>query len=91
MKKAAKITIRGNVQGVFFRNYIKEQAESLELKGFVRNLEGGNVELFVEGEIDNVDKMHELCKQGPKHAVIKEVELKESEFQDFQDFKILHI
>ncbi|MFA6023309.1 MAG: acylphosphatase [Candidatus Pacearchaeota archaeon] len=91
MKKAAKITIHGNVQGVFFRNYIKEKADSLGLKGFVRNLEGGDVELVVEGDIDHVDKMHELCRQAPKHAVISSTELKEIEFQDFTEFQILHI
>jgi len=91
MKKAVKLTIKGSVQGVFFRNFIKEQAEKLEINGFVRNLESGHVEVFAEGDIDNVDKLIEICSQGPKHAEIKNVDIKESPFQDFQEFKILHI
>jgi acylphosphatase len=91
MKKAVKITVKGNVQGVFYRNYVKEHAERLELFGFVRNIEEGNVELFVEGDIEKVDEMFELCKKGPKHAVIDSTEMAETSFQDFKDFKILHI
>tara|TARA_Y100000310_G_C20455752_1_gene702960 strand:- start:19 stop:294 length:276 start_codon:yes stop_codon:yes gene_type:complete len=91
MKKAAKIIVKGTVQGVFFRNFVKDNANKLNLKGFVRNLESGSVEIFVEGEIDNVDRLCEVCKQGPKHAVIKDVSMKETSFQDFKDFKVLHI
>ncbi len=91
MKKANKIIIRGTVQGIFFRNFIKENADALKLKGFVRNLDNGDVEIIIEGEIENVDQMHEICKQGPKHAVIKEMEIMEIPFQDFDEFKILHI
>jgi len=91
MKKAVKIDIKGTVQGIFFRNFIKENAEKLNIKGFVRNKEGGDVELFAEGEIDDVDKLVEIAGRGPKHAVIKEVKIKEARFQDFKDFKILHI
>jgi len=91
MKKASKIIIKGTVQGIFFRNYIKKNADELDLKGFVRNLLDGDIEVFVEGEIENVDKMCEMCKIGPKHAVIKEIIPTEASFQDFKDFKILHI
>ena len=89
MKKANKIIIKGTVQGMFFRSFIKENADALGLRGFVRNLDSGDVEVIVEGEIENVDQMHEVCKQGPKHAVVKELEITEIPFQDFQEFKIL--
>lgn len=91
MKKAVKINIKGTVQGVFFRNFIKENADKLMIRGFVRNLENKSVEIFAEGEIDNVDKLVDICKTGPKHAVIKDVKVEDARFQDFKDFKILHI
>ncbi len=91
MKKSLRIYISGTVQGVFFRSFIKENAEKLNLKGFVRNLEDGRVEIFIEGNLDEVQKMLELCKQGPKHAQIKNLEIKEESFQGFKTFKILHI
>ncbi len=91
MKKAVKILIKGTVQGVFFRNFVKENADKLDLKGFVRNIEGNKVEVFAEGDIDSVDKFYGICKKGPKHAVIKEVTLNEQPFQDFKEFKVLRI
>ena len=40
---------------------------------------------------DNVNKMIELCKKGPRHSQIRHVEIKPERFQDFRVFKILHI
>jgi acylphosphatase len=91
MKKAVKIIIKGTVQGVFFRNFVKDNADKLHLRGFVRNVDGGKVEIFAEGNIDDVDKLYVICKKGPKHAVIKEVKVSEQGFQDFREFKVLRI
>jgi len=91
MKKSIRLYISGIVQGIFFRNFVKENAERYNVKGFVRNLEDGRVEIFLEGNIDDVAKMIEVCKTGPKHSQIKNVEEKEERFQDFKTFKVLHI
>jgi acylphosphatase len=91
MKKSVRLYIDGTVQGVFFRMFIKENAERCDVKGFVRNLEDGKVEVFLEGDANNVNKMIEICKKGPKHAKIKNVEIKEERFQDLKNFKMLHI
>ena len=86
-----RLFISGTVQGVFFRNFIKENAEKNNVRGFTRNLEDGKVEVFLEGDIDDVNKTAELCRQGPKHAQIKNVEEKPEKFQGFKEFKVLHI
>ncbi len=91
MKKSVRLYIEGAVQGIFFRAFVKENAERHNVKGFVRNLEDGRIEVFLEGDIDSVDKMIELCKTGPKHSEIRNVEVKPEKFQDFKTFKILHI
>jgi acylphosphatase len=91
MKKSIRLYITGIVQGVFFRNFIKENAEKYNIKGFVRNLQDGRVEVFLEGEIDDVKKMINLCNKGPRHSVIRKVEEKDEKFQGFKVFKILHI
>ena len=91
MKKSIRLYISGIVQGIFFRNFVKENAERYNVKGFVRNLEDGRVEIFLEGNVDDVNKMIEVCKTGPKHSQIKGVEEKEERFQDFKNFKVLHI
>lgn len=91
MKKSRRLYITGTVQDVFFRAFVKENAEKYNVKGFVRNLEDGRVEVFLEGDANDVNKMIEICKKGPKHSQIKKVEEKEEKFQDLKTFKILHI
>jgi acylphosphatase len=91
MKKSVRLYIQGSVQGIFFREFIKKNAEDLNVKGFTRNLENGKVEVFLEGDTTSVDKMIELCKKGPRHAQIRNVETKKERFQDLRTFKILHI
>jgi len=91
MKKSVRLYVDGTVQGIFFRAFIKENAERYDVKGFVRNLEDGRVEIFLEGNTDNVNKMIELSNKGPRHSQIKKVEVKPEKFQDFKSFKILHI
>lgn len=91
MKKSVRLYIQGTVQDLFFRSFIKTNAEKYNVKGFTRNLEDGRVEAFFEGNSPDVNKMIELCKQGPKHAQIKSVEIKPEKFQGFNTFKILHI
>ena len=90
MKKSVRLYIDGTVQGIFFRSFVKENAERYDIKGFVRNLEDGRVEVFLEGNAEDVNKMIELCEKGPKHAIIKKVDIKPETFQDFKVVKVLH-
>lgn len=91
MKKSVRLYISGLIQGVFYRAFIKENAERYNVKGFVRNLEDGRVEVFLEGEIEPVNTMIEICRKGTKHSQISKVEIKEEKLQEFREFKILHI
>ena len=91
MKKSVRLYINGTVQGVFFRIFVKENAERYNVKGFIRNLEDGRIEVFLEGDVDKVNKMIEICKKGPKHAQIRNIEIKPERFQNFRTFKVLHI
>ena len=91
MKKSVRLYIKGIVQGIFFRQFIKDNAERNNIRGFVRNLEDGRVEVFIEGDNENVEKMVDLCQKGPKHSRIEKVDIHEEKFQDFKEFKVLHI
>jgi acylphosphatase len=91
MKKSVRVYIIGTVQGVFFRAFIKENAERHNVKGFTRNLEDGRVEVFLEGDANDVNKMIKVCETGPKHSQIRKVDIKPEKFQDFKTFKALHI
>lgn len=90
MKKAAKIIVKGTVQGVFFRQFVKEHADNLRLTGFCRNLENGDVEIVVEGEQGGIDRIAHQVRQGPKHSQIRSADVKEQKWSgEFSEFKIL--
>ncbi|MFA5953835.1 MAG: acylphosphatase [Candidatus Pacearchaeota archaeon] len=91
MKKSIRLYISGKIQAVFLRGFIKENAEKLNVKGFVRNLDDGRVEVFLEGNPPEVNKMIEICQKGIKNSEITNVEMKQEKFQDFKNFKVLHI
>jgi acylphosphatase len=79
------LIISGNVQGVGFRAYIKNKAESLGLKGFVRNLPSGTVEI-VANDPSFIEKLDDL----PHFASIKKVVMTEyKERKDFEEFYII--
>jgi len=91
MKKAVRLYLTGNFQVLVFNAYIKENAERNNLKGFLRNLEDGRIEIFIEGDHRNIEKMIEICKKGTRQSKINNLDEKEESFQDFKEFKVLHI
>ncbi len=68
------IYVSGKVQGVFFRAEAQRTAMNLKLTGWVRNMEDGRVEVLLEGEDTDVDKMIAWCKTGPPAAHVDHVE-----------------
>ena len=89
MKKAVRLTITGNLQSLFFKQFIIDNALKNNVFGFLRNLDSGKVEIFLEGQDNNVDSMIQVCSQGPKFAQIRSVDQKEERLQDFKDFRVL--
>ena len=90
MKKAMRFLVKGTVQGIFFRQFVRENAKKLELTGFVRNLGDGDVEVIAEGESTGLKKLGELLKLGPKYSQIRDVISEERKWSgDFDSFKIL--
>lgn len=90
MKKAIRLYLTGTVQSIFFRLFIKENVEKLNVKGFFRKLNDGRAEVFLEGESVSVDSAAEICKKGPKYAQIRNVEEKAAYLQGFKDFRIIN-
>ena len=90
MKKAIRLYLSGTVQSLFFRLFIKENVEKLNVKGFFRKLNDGRAEVFLEGESASVDSAAEICRKGPKYAQIRNVEEKTAYLQGFKDFRIIN-
>jgi acylphosphatase len=74
-----RVVVRGRVQGVWFRDSCREQAQRLGVAGWVRNLPDGRVEGVFEGEPDAVEQMVEWCHIGPPRAMVVDVDVVDEE------------
>jgi len=82
--------VRGTVQGIFFRQFVKEHADDLKLRGYVRNLSAGDVEIVVEGEQEQIGRFIGFIQKGPAHSQIRNVQVDEKKWSgDFKEFKIM--
>lgn len=80
----------GRVQGVFFRSFVQHAARNLGLKGYVRNLPGGDaVEVKAEGDKQQLERLVEQLKIGPPGARVARIETNWLDYSDeFSDFNI---
>lgn len=71
-----RLLVRGRVQGVWFRDSCREEAERLGVAGWARNLPDGSVEVVAEGGGDAVDALVAWCRAGPPQARVTDVEVR---------------
>ncbi|MFA0961430.1 acylphosphatase [Roseivirga sp. BDSF3-8] len=88
--KHLSIYITGRVQGVFYRKSTLEKARELGIKGWVKNLENGSVQIEAEGDHDKLESLVEWAKQGPDNAEVLQVKANESEWEGYENFEIRH-
>jgi acylphosphatase len=82
--------ICGQVQGVSFRYHTQNQAQSLGLRGWVRNMADGSVEACVCGNPEHVKAMQQWLRQGPAYATVSSINFETSELPSHQSgFHIL--
>jgi acylphosphatase len=74
-----RVVVRGEVQGVFFRDSTRREAEARGVTGSVTNRSDGAVEALFEGSEEAVDAMIEFCRSGPSRAQVEDVEVIEEE------------
>ncbi len=90
VKTRVHVFVSGIVQGVFFRQKTKQQAESLGVIGWIRNLPDGRVEAVFEGEEDVVNTLVKFCRKGPKGASVTGLIVNRDTFRDeFESFEIV--
>lgn len=84
----ARITILGFVQGVGYRRFVKWNAKKMGLKGWVRNIDGGRVEVLAQGSKEELETLIKICEKGPFLSEVKSVvvdwEKEESVFDSFE-------
>ncbi len=89
MVKQARIVVHGKVQGVWYRASTQEVARSLGLRGWVRNLPSGEVEILAQGEEKAIRELIDWCHQGPPAAKVTKVEVEwEEQGKSLEDFLI---
>jgi acylphosphatase len=87
---AISVTVYGLVQGVFFRDYTRMQAQELGLTGYVRNLRSVEaVEVYAEGEKVGLEKLISYLKAGPPRARVERIEINWSEYSgNYTNFSV---
>lgn len=90
MKKRMLLRITGQVQGVFFRAFTRRSARELGLKGYVRNMPDGSVEVLAEGEQGSLEQLLESCHKGPSGAMVSGVQVTWSKhLGEFSGFDVI--
>ena len=80
-----RLVVSGRVQGVFFRESMRLEAERLGVSGWVCNRRDGTVEAVVQGEAGAVEAMVRWARRGPQDAQVTAVEVGEAS-GDFSGF-----
>jgi acylphosphatase len=83
-----RVVVHGLVQGVFFRDTTRRQAEQRGVAGWVRNNPDGSVEAVFEGEDEAVERLVELCRQGPRGARVESVDVLREEPEGLAGFEV---
>lgn len=85
----ARLIVKGRVQGVWFRDSTRRQAQDLGVTGWVRNVPDGTVEVLAEGPEDKVRELVGWCHHGPSYANVTQVlETTETWMGEFGSFDI---
>jgi acylphosphatase len=88
-----RLIVTGSVQQVGFRYGVVTYVESCgqDIRGFVRNLPDGSVEIVAQGHIEALKSLHRYATKGPPKASVRSVEqeIKELEHYTFEAFEML--
>ncbi len=89
MTKHYNITVKGIVQGVWYRKSTLEKATALGIRGFVKNLSNGDVYLEAEGDEQLLKSLLDWCAIGPEYAKVDQILFEEGNLKSFDHFEIV--
>ena len=87
-KLSYHISVHGRVQGVGFRYWAQKTADSIGVKGFVKNMVDGSVFIEAEGTEIELSKFVSRCKVGPGWSHVERVEVEEFPTRGYDKFRI---
>ena len=83
-----RVKAHGRVQGVFFRDATRDEAQARGVGGWARNCEDGTVEAVFEGEPDDVEALVWFVKSGPGSADVDRVDVDTEEPEGLRRFEV---
>jgi acylphosphatase len=83
-----RVVVHGLVQGVFFRDTIRRHADRRGVAGWVRNNPDGSVEAVFEGDEEAVERLIEVCREGPRGARVDSVDVLREEPERLARFDV---
>lgn len=88
MRQRIVVLVSGRVQGVGYRAFVKNKAQMLGLSGYAENLPDGRVEVVAEGETEDLQRLIEFLKIGPRLSRVESVEVVWSEAAGLRGFHV---
>ena len=82
-----RVVAFGHVQGVFFRDSTRREAERRGVTGWARNTDEGTVEAVFEGAPEAVEALIDFVRRGPGHADVSRVDVVEEEPEGLSGFR----
>jgi acylphosphatase len=83
-----RVRAHGRVQGVFFRDSVRRAAQSAGVAGWAANRPDGTVEAVFEGPAQAVERLVELCRSGPGHASVSQLDVAQEEPEGLAGFGV---
>ena len=88
MSVRRRVVVHGRVQGVFFRDSVRQRADGRGLAGWVRNRDDGAVEAVFEGDEEAAEDLVRFCESGPSSADVERVDVSDEEPEGLQGFAV---
>jgi acylphosphatase len=83
-----RLIVRGQEQGVFFRDSTRRRAESYGIAGWAANRNDGTVEVVLEGPPDAVEAVAEFARRGPSRARVDSVDEADEQPEGLSGFAV---
>jgi acylphosphatase len=83
-----RVKVHGRVQGVFFRDSVRERARAHDVSGWARNTPDGTVETVLEGKPEDVERVVRFLQTGPPQAEVQDVEVRQEEPEGLRGFAV---
>ncbi|MGC8611600.1 MAG: acylphosphatase [Athalassotoga sp.] len=80
--------VKGYVQGVGFRSFVRARAKTLGVKGYVENLDDGSVKVVAEGEEESLRALEGYLRDGNAFSNVESVEVIETSVKGYKDFEV---